>query len=62
MRDDPCSICCDKTRNAMLAVVYYAKQVEKSNPGIETDRLKVALNRFSRAINNCAAVGDEDDD
>jgi hypothetical protein len=42
----------------MLALVYYAKQVEKLNPGIETERLKVALDRFDRAIFKCAGEND----
>jgi hypothetical protein len=55
-----CRICCHQTRNAMMALVYYARQVEKINPGIETERLKVALARFDRAIDKCA--GDDDGD
>jgi hypothetical protein len=42
----------------MMAVVYYAKQVEKVNPGIETERLKVALERFDRAIFKCTGEND----
>jgi len=38
----------------MLAIVYYAKLVEKQNPGVETELLKVALDRFDRAILKCA--------
>jgi hypothetical protein len=42
----------------MMAVVYYAKQVEKQNPGIETELLKVAIDRFDRAIDKCAGEND----
>lgn len=49
-----CRGCCHETRNAMLAVVVYAKQVKKENPTMATAMLDAAIERLDKAIKACS--------
>lgn len=49
-----CPICCHETRNAMLAVVYFSKQVKKENPTMTTAMLDAAIERLDKAMKECA--------
>ena len=52
--ETPCNLCCHQTRNAMIAVVYYAKLVRMNNPNIDSSLLDQAISRLNKAINRCA--------
>ena len=56
-----CPICCHETRNAMLAVVYFAKQVKKKNPDMATALLDAALVRLDKQLMLCAASGGDEE-
>lgn len=52
--DDPCSICCHETRNAICAVVYYAKEAKKKAPEVETALLDYAIVRLETMLKKCS--------
>lgn len=54
--EKPCSICCHETRNAMVAVVYFAKLVRDSRPDIDASLLDSAIDRLNGSINRCASL------
>lgn len=54
--DDPCSICCDKTRNALVAVVHLAKHVRAENPTMRSVMLDAAIDRLEKHLTRCAEL------
>ena len=54
--DDPCSICCDKTRNALAAVVHLAKHVRAENPTMGSVMLDAAIDRLEKHLTRCADI------
>lgn len=52
--EPPCNVCCHESRNAMLAVVYYSKQVKKENPTMNTALLDAAVERLDKSMKRCA--------
>lgn len=58
MTDDRCPICCHETRNAMAAVVYFAKQLQRQHPGLAPAMLNAALDRLARQMHRCAPPAD----
>lgn len=57
-----CPLCCHETRNAMLAVTYYARQLLKLSPPIRNDLLVAAVNRLDRCISRCGIGSDGSED
>lgn len=58
----PCGICCHETRNAMAAVVYFAKHVRLENPTMASALLDAAIVRLDEHQKACAGTFDEDED
>lgn len=58
MSDDRCAICCHETRNAMAAVVYFARQLRLQHPGLGPAMLSAALDRLARQQRRCAPPAD----
>ena len=54
MRDRPCSICCDTTRNALASVVHLAKKVRMTNPSLDSALLDASLARLDKLLTCCA--------
>lgn len=54
MMTESCKICCHETRNAIAAVVYYTKQVQKTRPTMESHLLEEAIRRLDAAQKGCA--------
>ena len=52
--DVPCSICCHETRNAILSVVYFAKEAKKTAPDVDTTMLDAAITRLENMLKRCA--------
>lgn len=50
----PCPICCHETRNAMAAVTYFARQVQRHHPGLAPAMLTASLARLDKALARCA--------
>lgn len=53
--DDTCSICCHETRNAICAVVYFAKEAKSKFPDMETALLDAAIIRLEGLLRKCAS-------
>jgi hypothetical protein len=54
--DDPCSICCHKTRNALAAVVHLAKHVRAENPTMASVMLDAAIKRLDDHLERCTEL------
>lgn len=54
--DKPCHVCCHETRNSILAVVYFAKQVKKVSQAIDTTMLDAAIKRLEKNLAKCASI------
>ena len=50
-----CPTCCNKSINAMLTVVYFAKQVKAQNPTIDSKALNKALTVMEDLIDQCSS-------